>query len=419
MPRTRRLTMLILLASMIAILAGCGGAPASQSNGSATAIPVANGSAPTTEIAPTSAAPTTVAVPTAAPAPTTAPMPTTASAATTAPATTSAPLADTNPAKPDDKTQARLRVSNCVVDGPTVDVFVNGRVAVNGGRPQVNLGGVDGTSYLYLSPGTYSVALVPTGKGIDQAFFGPLEVPLTAGHRYTVVVLGQADEQSHKPLVIDETEAYQQAGVSPSTMGHILINNIKGAAGLSYLRDGVGEKDVLYGQFAASALLAGPVKNFEIRVGSEAIESNGAALNLPGVDALDCYGGTYPGAQDANHASSVSTLPIPDFLQLQSDFSAKYGGSMWAHSKFLAALKTAGLYDMLATGGPYLLLAPRDEAFAALPKDKLDVLVADPKRWPICCGGTSSRAFFRVGPCRAGLASSAITVRSPICVGSN
>jgi Fasciclin domain len=283
------------------------------------------------------------------------------------------------------------------LDGAIWDLLINGKVAVNGGRPQVNLGGVDGTSYLYLVPGTYSVALVPTSKGIDQAFFGPLDVPVVAGHRYTVVVLGQADEKRHKPLVIDETEAYQKAGVSPSTMGHILINNIKGATGLSYLRDGAGEKDVPYGQFAASALPAGPVKDFEIRVGSEAIESNGAALNLPGVDALDCYGGTYPGAQDANHAPSVSTLPIPDYLQLQSSFSAKYGGKTWAYTTFLAALKTAGLTDMLTTGGPYLLLAPRDEAFAALPKDKLDALLADPKALADLLRGHIVEGFFPRG----------------------
>jgi transforming growth factor-beta-induced protein len=34
---------------------------------------------------------------------------------------------------------------------------------------------------------------------------------------------------------------------------------------------------------------------------------------------------------------------------------------------------------MLTTGGPYLLFAPTDAAFAALPNDKRDALLADPK----------------------------------------
>jgi uncharacterized surface protein with fasciclin (FAS1) repeats len=45
----------------------------------------------------------------------------------------------------------------------------------------------------------------------------------------------------------------------------------------------------------------------------------------------------------------------------------------------LAAIKTAGLTDTLDTGAPYLILAPTDEAFKSLPKDKLDALLADPK----------------------------------------
>jgi uncharacterized surface protein with fasciclin (FAS1) repeats len=45
----------------------------------------------------------------------------------------------------------------------------------------------------------------------------------------------------------------------------------------------------------------------------------------------------------------------------------------------MAAINTAELTELLSSGGPYLLLAPTNEAFAALPKDQLDALMADPE----------------------------------------
>jgi hypothetical protein len=110
-----------------------------------------------------------------------------------------------------------------------VDVLVNGKLAVNSGMPQSNLGEREASGYLYLARGTYNIAVVPTSMGIDEALLGPLDVPVVAGHRYTVVVLGQVDEASHTPLVIDETAAYQQAGVAPSSVGQISVNNVRGA----------------------------------------------------------------------------------------------------------------------------------------------------------------------------------------------
>ena len=59
------------------------------------------------------------------------------------------------------------------------------------------------------------------------------------------------------------------------------------------------------------------------------------------------------------------------------DEAARSGGIAPTNSTFLAALKATGLSDMLAHGGPYLVFAPTDEAFAALGKDKLDALMSD------------------------------------------
>src|SRR4051812_45673775 len=82
--------------------------------------------------------------------------------------TTGTALADTGHDKPNDVTQGRLRINQCVQGAPLVDVYVNGQVAVNGGVPQTNVP-LETTGYLYLTPGKYNVSLVPSGQGLDHA----------------------------------------------------------------------------------------------------------------------------------------------------------------------------------------------------------------------------------------------------------
>jgi len=48
-------------------------------------------------------------------------------------------------------------------------------------------------------------------------------------------------------------------------------------------------------------------------------------------------------------------------------------------STFISALKTAGLLDTLANGGPYTIFAPSNEAFNQLPKGVLDRLLQNKK----------------------------------------
>ena len=88
-----------------------------------------------------------------------------------------------------------------------VDLFVDGALAMNGGQAQVNVFPGYVTAYQYLAPGTHTIAVVPTGKGLAQAGTAPLDVPMLAGHRYLVAFPAQAAAGSVKPLLIDETEA--------------------------------------------------------------------------------------------------------------------------------------------------------------------------------------------------------------------
>jgi hypothetical protein len=284
-----------------------------------------------------------------------------------------------------DETQARLRVNNCIFGGPTIDILLDGEIAVNDDIPQARVPALATWGYVYLLPGTYSVATVPTGMGLEQAVMGPVDVTVEAGHRYTVVVLGQVDEPSHKALVIDETAVYEGIGATSTDTAHITINNIRGAAGVTFTLDGtVREENVPYGEFRAALWPAGDFTGLDLTLhdaAGEVLVSDGFSdkyWNWPGTDTIDCVGGTVGtvGKDWFNETSSAtSTLSALDFLEIGGSTE----GSPATFDTFLSAVETAGLREALATGGPFLVYAPTDAAFAALPQDQRDALMADPE----------------------------------------
>lgn len=82
--------------------------------------------------------------------------------------------------------------------------------------------------------------------------------------------------------------------------------------------------------------------------------------------------GHYPGEMEVDIQVSgiggYTDMDLITFLQNSARFET-----------LMAAVKTAGLTELLSSGGPYLLLAPTNEAFAALPKDQLDALRLTPR----------------------------------------
>jgi len=57
--------------------------------------------------------------------------------------------------------------------------------------------------------------------------------------------------------------------------------------------------------------------------------------------------------------------------------TAREAGSF---TTLLAAVDAAGLGDTLASGGPFTVFAPTDEAFAKLPEGTVESLLADPSK---------------------------------------
>jgi uncharacterized surface protein with fasciclin (FAS1) repeats len=287
-------------------------------------------------------------------------------------------IADT----PNDATQGRLRINQCVAGAPQLDAYVNGQQAVNGGVPQT-LRATETSGYLYLPPGTYSVALVPAGQGLDHPFLGPLDVQVAAGHRYTVVTLGQQADATHKALVIDETAAYQAIGAERPDgqhLAHITVNNIKGAPSIHFSLGGIAEPGAAaYGDFEAGLwpAFAPSIDVVTANAPGEVIaHADGPIFNPPGSDNLDCVFGTYP-TNNSNTTATTSILSPADFLQRFNDLSASTSNQTPTFHTFVAALQQTGLGPLLASGGSYLVFAPSDDAFAVLPKDKLAALLAD------------------------------------------
>jgi uncharacterized surface protein with fasciclin (FAS1) repeats len=261
---------------------------------------------------------------------------------------------------------------------------VNGQVAVNSGVPQTNVG-LATTGYLYLPPATYTVSLVPTGQSSDHPFLGPLAVPVAGGHRYTVVALGQKDDPTHRARVIDETAAYQAIGGYPPDSlhtAHIAVNNIKGAPAITWLMDGKAQENgVAYGDYQA-ALWPSFAQSFGLALTGPPSVSMGQQdqiiANPPGADNMDCFFGIYPN-NDTHTADTTSVLNPVAFLASYSQLAARTNGQTPTFDTFLAALKTTGLAEQVISGGPYLLFAPSDAAFAALPQDQRALLLADRK----------------------------------------
>ena len=340
-----------------------------------------------------------------------------ASEPTKAPAT-EAFASQPDPNKPNDQTEARLRISNCVFNGPSLDVWINGKSGMNGGVSMPKLPPLGFSGYLYLQPGKYQVAVAPDGTGLDKPFAGPLDIPAIAGHRYTAVVMGQADEASHNLLLIDETAAYQALGVTPTKSRlNIAVNNLKGAPEITRSMGGVvRENKVPFGSYQAAVWPVGDFTGFEISASSttQAIDSSSdPSWHSRGTDTMDCFGGKFPGAGGTDY----------DYLgsEINSDFTpADYMSFSTAAKEhlsfdtFMKVIQTAGLTDQLNKGGPYLIFAPSDDAFevASLPKATLDAIQNDPKAAADFVKNYIVQGFFPVGSLIGGTSGSGRTVKN-------
>ena len=101
------------------------------------------------------------------------------------------------------------------------------------------------------------------------------------------------------------------------------------------------------------------------------MDSTGGATGGSTGSMMDATGGTTGGATGGSETGGVS-------LAEESGSVADIVSSDPQFSILLQALSAAGLAEELASGGPYTVLAPTNDAFNALPSGELDTLLSNP-----------------------------------------
>lgn len=286
----------------------------------------------------------------------------------------------------DNATQARVRVVSLVMGAPNMDVYVNGMPAINGGVAQENLNSGIFSGWLYVTPGTYSIALVPHGGTLDQALFAPTDVTVEAGHRYTVAAMGQTADNDVHPMVVDETAMEAGLGASITDNIAIDINNMKGADSIIEQAYGQTAADnIKYGEALPWITASGtpPLKTLASKGGTSEVlwEDDGYGVE-PGISVVLPYFGPFPADNYdsiGNASQGTSELNVVDFLAGFAGRDVKIDGHPATFNTLLELVDKAGLRDQLVNSGPYFLLAPTDAAFEALPQAERDALLNDPQ----------------------------------------
>ena len=264
-----------------------------------------------------------------------------------------------------------------------VDLFVDGALAMNGGQAQVNVSPGYVTAYQYLAPGTHTIAVVPTGKGLAQATTAPLDVPMVAGHRYLVAFRAQAAAGSVKPLLIDETEAAAKLGATPKDSVIITLNDVAGTTGLSYEWAGkIVNEDIKLGDFGTGIVLAGD--------GHVTVTAKGATDTV----LIDEDNYVAPGNSEFRVLRPRRDVDQPGHRRLGADDGAErhrvpasvrrpepppgHERASRRSPRRWAAIEKAGMTDLYTGGATLLFLPPTDEAFAAMPQADREALLSDP-----------------------------------------
>jgi hypothetical protein len=164
----------------------------------------------------------------------------------------------------------RVRIGYFAFDPTQYDTLIDGELMPGGGwkegswlffYPEQDHPWViwccSATPFLNFPSGVHEFAFAPKGEGPDAVIFGPREVTFEDGHRYSLAVVGEIEDNSLNLLVIDETAAFAEADPGASFMA-TYVHDIQGAPPVRF-RAGAHllAENLEYDQFATAWLPGG------------------------------------------------------------------------------------------------------------------------------------------------------------------
>jgi uncharacterized surface protein with fasciclin (FAS1) repeats len=266
---------------------------------------------------------------------------------------------------------ARLRVAHYVVDGETVDIYVNDVLVST--EP---LAFRKAMPYVEVESGDAVVQIVPSGTTGDDAYLTS-EIVLMGGHDHTLAFVGIVADETLQGVVLDDTEivaSVRDADVPASYA--ILLHGISNGPAIVFYFDGEMQIEGLsYGEYGIVTVVAGEHDVLVTFSGDkEAVIFQNTGETAPSNDLLllTVMTGSYPDNLAVSGAvSRLEGLTALDFLQ-------NYEGTA-SFKTFLELLSSVDLLTLVDREGTFTVFAPTDEAFAALPSDVLETLQADPE----------------------------------------
>jgi len=276
---------------------------------------------------------------------------------------------DNNPMAP--QLTAQLRVGHLSPDAPAVDVWVNGA------RVLTNVPFTAFSNYLDVPAGDANIQVTPAGATEPVVIDATIE--LMANTAYTVAATGLLSQNDLAPIVLVDnlstrngsaqvrfvhTSADAPAVNVTVASGPTLFDNVEFRQASSYLNvdQGIYDLSVQLSSNGTQVLavngqaLSGNTNYTIFAIG---LAGDGSLAALPVVDA---------GTASGKLVGSGSSGKVPIYALTQ-----KAGLNTLAR-----AIEATKLQKTLNTDGPFTVFAPTDEAFAKLPAELLENLLADP-----------------------------------------
>ncbi len=265
-----------------------------------------------------------------------------------------------------------IRVAHFSPDTPAVEIFVNGEPS---GIQALSFGDISG--WVELPAGTYSVAVAPYGAGIEAAAIGPASFNLPGGAWITVAATGSLSAGTLGADVVREDYSPIPSGETRVTVFH----GIEDAPAVDViLPDGTKLASNL--RFGSSATISAPAGTYDLAVVA-AGTTGPAVINLPGT-ALNNQTYYFVAAtnrlaapQVALSAVSLNTVAPLFGKQYANRTIAEIASGDGRFDTLVTALQAADLVGTLNGPGSFTVFAPTDTAFAKLPADTLNAVLAD------------------------------------------